>query len=235
MDITTPSGQPVNILGIGGNPKMDRACVPLAYDAGINYFFFYDFTHRSLIEGLKPIVDTYRDNVVVATGTELRDVNAVTQYLEEIFQTLNLDMLDIFYIEYISPSEDLDELLAIDGVFDLLQTWKEKGLIRYVGATAHNRPATVELIKSGKVDVMMHRYNVAHRGAEDHRLRAARAVRLGPPGLVRLPSREPRKHRRLRQGLARGPGSWMDHSDSTAGRSPGGWGCALCRILRSRP
>ncbi len=176
MDITTPSGQPVNILGIGGNPKMDRACVPLAYDAGINYFFFYDFTHRSLIEGLKPIVDTYRDNVVVATGTELRDVNAVTQYLEEIFQTLNLDMLDIFYIEYISPSEDLDELLAIDGVFDLLQTWKEKGLIRYVGATAHNRPATVELIKSGKVDVMMHRYNVAHRGAEEHVLPAAIAA-----------------------------------------------------------
>ena len=88
MDITTPSGQPVNILGIGGNPKMDRACVPLAYDAGINYFFFYDLTHRPLIEGLKPIVDFHRDNVVVATGTELRDINAVTQYLEEIFQTL---------------------------------------------------------------------------------------------------------------------------------------------------
>jgi predicted aldo/keto reductase-like oxidoreductase len=176
MEITTPNGQPVNILGIGGNPKMDRACVPLAYDAGINYFFFYDLTHRPLIEGLKPIVDSYRDNVVVATGTELRDINAVTQCLEEILQTLNIDMLDIFYIEYISPSDDLDELLASDGIFDLLQNWKEKGLIRYVGATAHSRPATVELIKSGKVDVMMHRYNVAHRGAEEHVLPAAIAA-----------------------------------------------------------
>ncbi|SVD03810.1 uncharacterized protein METZ01_LOCUS356664, partial [marine metagenome] len=176
MEITTPNGQPVNILGLGGNPKMDSACVPLAYDAGINYFFFYDLTHTPLIEGLKPIVDSYRDNMVVATGTELRDINAVTRYLDEIFQSLDIDMLDIFYLEYISPSDNLDELLASDGIFDFLQNWKEKGLIRYVGAAAHSRPATAELIKSGKVDVMMHRYNMAHRGAEKHVLPAAIAA-----------------------------------------------------------
>ena len=172
-EITTPNGQPVNILGLGGNPKMDSACVPLAYDAGLNYFFFYDLTHISLIEGLKPLVHSNRENMVFATGTELRDTNAVTQYLKEIFQALKIDMLDIFYMEYISPSDDLGDLLTSDGVFDLLQNWKAKGLIRYVGATAHSRTAAVELIKSGKVDVMMHRYNMAHRGAEEHVLPAA--------------------------------------------------------------
>jgi aryl-alcohol dehydrogenase-like predicted oxidoreductase len=44
--------------------------------------------------------------------------------------------------------------------------WKEAGLIRYVGITTHNRDIAVHFLQSGKIDVLMHRYNMAHRQAE---------------------------------------------------------------------
>jgi hypothetical protein len=34
-----------------------------------------------------------------------------------------------------------------------LWAWKERGLIRYVGATSHNRPISLDLINSDRFDV----------------------------------------------------------------------------------
>lgn len=77
---------------------------------------------------------------------------------------------DVFFAEYISPADDM---LQVQAVLDELHTWKKKGLIRYVGATVHNRPLALELIASGQCEVLMHRYNMAHRKAEEKVLPAA--------------------------------------------------------------
>ena len=61
----------------------------------------------------------------------------------------------------------------IRAVLEELHQWKARGLIRYVGATVHSRPLALELIGNGLVEVLMHRYNMAHRGAEEQVLPAA--------------------------------------------------------------
>ena len=81
--------------------------------------------------------------------------------------------MDVFYAEYVSPGDDMEMLLGAGGVFDELHRWKDEGRIRHVGATTHNRPIAVELVESGRIDVLMHRYNMAHRGAEEQVLPAA--------------------------------------------------------------
>ena len=143
---------------------MDASCVALAFEAGVNYFFFYDFSHKNMLSGLKPLAATHRTQVLIATGSEERDLSILRQYLDQVRHYLDVDVVDVFFVEYVTPSEDVAQLWA---VLDELWHWKERGLIRYVGATTHNREIALELIKSDRIEVLMHRYNMAHRKAEE--------------------------------------------------------------------
>jgi aryl-alcohol dehydrogenase-like predicted oxidoreductase len=164
MHLETLNGQIASILGLAGHPAMDTSCAALAFEAGINYFFFYDISHENLLNGLKPIVATQREQVLIATGSDDRDLGKLRQYLEQVRRYLNVDVIDVFFAEYVTPSEDIAQTWA---VLDELWAWKERGLIRYVGATTHNRALALELIKSDRTEVLMHRYNMAHRKAEE--------------------------------------------------------------------
>lgn len=170
MNIVTLQGQPASILGLAGSQSMDVSCVRVAFEAGINYFFFYNLAFDNLLDGLKPLLAAKREKILVATGSENRDRDELRQYLDKVRRHLNTDVVDVFFAEYISPSDDLEQVQA---VLDELHTWKNLGLIRYVGATVHNRPLALELISGKACEVLMHRYNMAHRRASDHVLPAA--------------------------------------------------------------
>lgn len=163
MDLTTLKGQPASILGLAGHSDMETSCVALAFEAGVNYFFFYDLFSENLLNGLKSLVATQREQVMIATGSDDRDLGKLRQYLDRVRQYLNVDVVDVFFAEYVTPSDDTH----IWAVLDELRAWKERGLVRYVGATTHNRPIALTLIKSGLCEVLMHRYNMAHRKAEE--------------------------------------------------------------------
>ena len=171
--ITTLLNQPVQPLGLAGNPNMEEGCVTTAYDAGINYFFFYNQSYPILIDELKSVLCNNRESIVVATGSESRNPKTLNSYLDQVCHQLEVDAVDVFYAEYVSPGDDMEMLLGAGGVFDELHRWKDEGRIRHVGATTHNRPIAVELVESGRIDVLMHRYNMAHRGAEEQVLPAA--------------------------------------------------------------
>lgn len=167
MQITTLQNKPVAPLGLASVP--DNAMDPLvpsrAAAAGIDYFFFYNLSYTTFINGLKPLLVERRDSIVVATGSLSRDRQELRDYLYEVRSTLDIEVIDVFYAEWIRPDEDINQI--IDEVLDELLRWKEQGLIRYVGASVHNRPLALALLASGKLDVLMQRYNMAHRGAEE--------------------------------------------------------------------
>ncbi|MDJ0706467.1 MAG: aldo/keto reductase [Leptolyngbyaceae cyanobacterium MO_188.B28] len=173
MDIQTLQGQPVSRLGLGGHQTMETEFVSIAYGAGINYFFFYNLSYRPLLEGLKPILADNRETVAIATGSVDRDPVNLRRYLDQVRRQLETDMIDVFFVEYVSPSDDIDQVHTL---LDELHDWKRKGWIRYVGATAHSRPLSVDLIQGEQCEVLMHRYNMAHRSAEETVLPTALGV-----------------------------------------------------------
>ena len=101
MKITTQQGDPSSILGLAAYPQTDAACVSTAFNGGINYFFFYNFDNESFLDGLKTIVAVQREQVLVATGSECRDINNLRQYLEQVRHRLKLDVVDVFFSEYV--------------------------------------------------------------------------------------------------------------------------------------
>ena len=73
MNIQTLSGDAVSRLGLAGQKPMESACVEMAYQAGINYFFFYNLAYTRFLDGLKPVLKKARERVVVTTGSAARD------------------------------------------------------------------------------------------------------------------------------------------------------------------
>lgn len=76
MELSTLQGQPASILGLAGQ-SIDAATVLLAFEAGINYFFFYNLESENFLGGLKPLLLTKREQVLVATGSENRDIEPI--------------------------------------------------------------------------------------------------------------------------------------------------------------
>ncbi|NEO85450.1 MAG: aldo/keto reductase, partial [Spirulina sp. SIO3F2] len=175
MQLQTVSQQPASCLGLAGQNPMETACVEQADRAGINTYFFYNLNYTALLSGLKPLVAQKREQIILATGSESRDLTHLEQYLDQVCQTLNTSWLDLLMLEYVAPRDDRAQVQA---ALDQLYTWKAAGKIRYVGVTTHNRAIACELLQEKACDVLMHRYNMAHRKAEQDVFPAAQAVQI---------------------------------------------------------
>lgn len=176
MELVTQNGQPTSILGLAGHDRIDATAVGVAFEAGVNYFFFYNLEFENLLNGLKSLLPGKREQILVATGNESRDISRLRHYLDSVRRRLNIDEIDVFFAEYVSVDDDMAQVQA---VLEELYSWQEKGLVRYVGVTTHNRPIALELMNRNQCQVLMHRYNMAHRKAEEDVLPTAQ--RAGIP------------------------------------------------------
>lgn len=165
--ITTLSGNTVRPLGLAAGPKQDPICVRRAFDGGINYFFFYGPGQRPFVKALAVLIRKNRDDVIIATGSGARKAKSLTTARRKIAAALNTKLIDVFFAEYVSPQDDEDLIFGNGGVLDQLQEWKASDWIRYAGATTHDRRLARRLAEDSRVDVLMHRYNMAHRKASN--------------------------------------------------------------------
>jgi aryl-alcohol dehydrogenase-like predicted oxidoreductase len=166
-EIVTLSGRPVNPLGLAASPDMDERCVETAFEAGVNYFFFYSDSFTAMLDGLRPLLKRHREEVVVACGSEEREPKALRRDLDRIRKRLDVDVLDVFHAEYVCPADDAEEVFGPDGALAEIERWRHAGLIRCAAASVHSRTLAVDLLKSGRIELLMTRYNMAHRGAEE--------------------------------------------------------------------
>jgi aryl-alcohol dehydrogenase-like predicted oxidoreductase len=163
--VTTLDGTPASCLGLAAGPKQDPRCVRRAFAGGINYFFFYGPGHTSFIHELAVLVRRKREQIIVATGGGSRRIEGLRTSRRKLAALLGIETIDVFFIEYVHPSDNPDVMFGKNGVLDELRQWKTRGWIRFVGATAHDRPLARRLAADPRVDVLMHRFNMAHRKA----------------------------------------------------------------------
>jgi aryl-alcohol dehydrogenase-like predicted oxidoreductase len=163
--LTTLDGTPASCLGLAAGPKQDPRCVRRAFAGGINYFFFYGPGNTSFIEELAALVHRKREQVIVATGSGSRRVAGLRAARRKLTALLGIGLIDVFFIEYVHPGDNPDVIFGKNGMLDELRQWKESGWVRFVGATAHDRSVARQLAADPRVDVLMHRFNMAHRKA----------------------------------------------------------------------
>jgi aryl-alcohol dehydrogenase-like predicted oxidoreductase len=171
-------GTKASCLGLAAGPNQDRRCVRRALAGGINYFFFYGPGHTSFIEELAALVARKREQIIVATGSGSRRIAGLRASRRKLTALLGIEMIDVFFIEYVHPGDNPDVIFGKNGVLDELRQWKESGWVRFVGATAHDRSLARRLAADPRVDVLMHRFNMAHRKAAHEVFPAAAKARV---------------------------------------------------------
>jgi predicted aldo/keto reductase-like oxidoreductase len=157
------TGLKVGRLGIASGYKAPAAAIEEAFERGCNYF-----TWGTVIKGyvpgmrdaLKAIVGKgQRDRLVLAAVTYAHNNFMTEAMLRRGLRSAGLDHADVLILGYFAkrPPRRL-----IEGALRM----KEKGLVRFLGVSSHNRRLLGELAGEGEFDVLHLRYNAAHRGAE---------------------------------------------------------------------
>ncbi len=161
--LTTIDGTPARPLGLAAGPSQPRSCVRMAYDAGVNVFFFFGPSGLKAFADLPTLVRRSRERVIVATGSGSRSARGLERVRRAACRPLGTDVIDLFVAEYVSPGDDPAVVFGKGGVLDVLRDWRDAGAIRYVGASTHDADLGLRFVRDGRVDVLMLRFNMAHR------------------------------------------------------------------------
>lgn len=151
-------------LATRGTSKLRPEDVEAALARGINYL---NWCGRP--DGLSQAVASLgkaRKDVVVAAQFRSRTARGAARELDRLLRQLGTDYLDVVTCYYVETAEEWRRLLAPDGALSYLARQKEQGRVRLIGLTSHQRRLAASWAASGALDLLMIRYNAAHRGAE---------------------------------------------------------------------
>jgi aryl-alcohol dehydrogenase-like predicted oxidoreductase len=155
------TGLRVGRLGISSSFGAEAGAYEEAFEKGCNYFTWGTFIKgrsSKMRAAIRHIVQKgQRDNLVVAMLTYAHNAFLTETFFIRGLKASGIEYADVLILGYFSkrPSQRI-----VDGALRL----KEKGLVRFIGLSGHNRKLFPEL--EGELDVFHIRYNAAHRGAE---------------------------------------------------------------------
>ncbi|MFB3923634.1 MAG: aldo/keto reductase [Terriglobia bacterium] len=171
--------RPVMRLGLAarGNTHLTPEDVAFAVERGVNYLNscgYDDGIARALRGGL---ID--RGKVVVATQLGGRTARSMRKSLDRFLELIGGNSCDVVTLYYVEEESEWKEIIEPAGAMETLEEARNSGQIRMIGLTSHQRKFAARWAESGKLDLLMIRYNAAHRGAEEDVFPAAE--RLGIP------------------------------------------------------
>ena len=156
------TGLQVHRLGLSATYRPGKATIHRALDAGLNYFFAFGIDTQ-MTHVLRDVMQTQRERIVLATGAYnlLYGYPNLRRTLEKRLRQFHTDYIDVFLFLGVTREKDFPEAAREE-----LYRLREEGKIRSVGMSSHDRKFAGKLAAAGALDVLMIRYNAAHRGAE---------------------------------------------------------------------
>ncbi len=152
-------------LATRGNTSLSADAVLHAVERGVNFLNWCghsDGMSRAVRE-----MGKQRRDVVVAVQFDARDGEAARCELDQIKQELNTSYLDVVTYYYVEHPDEWQRITAASGAADVLEAARADGEVRMIGLTSHQRPLAAQIAAGGRLDMLMIRYNAAHRGAEE--------------------------------------------------------------------
>ena len=150
-------------LGISSSYGAPAAAFEEAFHKGCNYFSWGTFIKGRSSEMKKAIKNIVhqgkRDELIVSMFTYAHNNYLTEKFFVKGIKSLGIDYADVLLLGYF-PKRPAQKI--IDGALQI----KEKGMVRFLGISGHNRGVFPELIEEGIFDVLHIRYNAANRGAE---------------------------------------------------------------------
>ncbi|MDH5680087.1 MAG: aldo/keto reductase [Spirochaetota bacterium] len=150
-------------LGISSSFAAPAAAFEMAFERGCNYFSWGTFMKgrsSEMKKAIRAVVKAGKRDELVISIYSYAHQRLITEYFyKKGLKDLGVDYADELVLGYY-PGEPSGRMM--DKALEL----KEKGLVRYIGLSGHNRKNFPKLHEKGLIDIHHIRYNPANRGAE---------------------------------------------------------------------
>ena len=145
------TGEKFSIIGFGGIIVMNETTqdasryVSQAIDRGINYFDVAP-EYGNAQEMLGPALEPYRKGVFLACKTLERTKQGAKKELYDSLKKLRTEYLDLYQFHSVTTIDEVNQIISPAGALECFIEAKEKGLVRYLGFTAHSEEAAIALM-----------------------------------------------------------------------------------------
>ncbi|MFO0616594.1 MAG: aldo/keto reductase [Polyangiaceae bacterium] len=153
------TGLEVSRLAIGSSYGVGGDDLVWAFDRGVNFFFWGLRRTSHFADGLRALAPKHRSEMVIAIQSYSRSALLMRRWVDCALSRLKTDYVDVLTLGWwnsMPPARILDEARAL----------REKGKVRHLMISSHDRPTFAELVKEPAFEAIMVRYNAAHPGAE---------------------------------------------------------------------
>jgi aryl-alcohol dehydrogenase-like predicted oxidoreductase len=151
----------VRAAGPGGL-RLTADDVEQAYhEHGINTFLFH-FLMRPMVEGLRRLIRAgHRDDLVLISEAGIPTGGFVRRAWERHARAVGTEVIDVFLLGWVRA-----RWYVTGRTWPAMERLRATGAVRAIGFSSHDRPLAAALARDLHPDVLMLRYNAAHRGAE---------------------------------------------------------------------
>ncbi len=152
------TGWKVGRLGLASSYGADERCVQMAFERGVNYLYWGSMRTAKFGAGLRSL-RSRRDEFRLVIQSYSRVAAMIPWSLERALKSLGMDYADILLLGMWNKN-------VAAAIFEQALRLRERGLIRAVAVSTHNRQHAAEIARNRDVDILHVRYNAVHPGAE---------------------------------------------------------------------
>jgi len=160
------TGERLSVVGFGGIIVKDEETsnaaryVSMAVDRGINYFDVAP-QYGNAQEKLGPALKPFRKDSFLACKTLERTKKKATSDLAGSLKLLKTDHLDLYQMHSVTTIEEVDRIMGPGGALEAFMEARDKGLIRYIGFSAHTEEAAIAMMDQFEFDTILFPFNWA--------------------------------------------------------------------------
>jgi aryl-alcohol dehydrogenase-like predicted oxidoreductase len=152
------TGLEIGRLGISASYGVPGDALERAFERGVNYIYWGSRRTASFGEGLKHL-RAQRERFVLVIQSYTRVAGLMGWSLERALRTLDFDHADVLLLGMWNKP-------VTPRILDAARRLKERGLVRFLAVSTHQRTLVPAIAASSDFDVVHFRYNAAHPGAE---------------------------------------------------------------------
>ena len=150
----------VSRIGLGSSFGVGPEGLELAFDHGINFFYWGSIRRPGFGEGIRRLARRRRDEIVVVVQSYARwPAAAMRLSVEAALRRLRLERADVLLLGWYNRRPP-------QAILDAAQELRARGRVRALMMSGHQRSFFPEMAREEIFDLFMVRYNAAHRGAE---------------------------------------------------------------------
>ena len=151
-------------LGIGSTFDASTAVIEDAFERGINYLYWGTVRQPDFARAMVNLSKHHRDELILTVQSYSQDPSSIEGEVEDALKTAGIENFDFLLLG--------NRNSALSGEYvELFERLRDRGLLRYMSLSSHNRPFLPSLLENYEQDrspfeLLMLRYNPVHRGAE---------------------------------------------------------------------